>query len=292
MSCGGDCYRDWQDQQDVLPRRQHHHAARATRSRRRPPQTVCDAGGGPDVCRHRPAELLRRRGGREVRRSAGPDDAVRGGLVPLHDAAGRSTSTAGSSPSSGSPPSARRCVSCNAQAPRVLAIRLRHRRPVERHRHGGAEPRRAAAARPRGAAPAGDVAADRGDAPDQLSRHRRGRSPTPRAAAAIGSCRATRRSFPPTTSRSGDLWLLKYHANEIDDGHGLGDCPVDFGPWLNGESLSGDVVVWYRTGCAPPRRRPRRLPPRSARRSYRRRLVPVGAAAGHGSPRNICSRGS
>jgi Copper amine oxidase, enzyme domain len=46
----------------------------------------------------------------------------------------------------------------------------------------------------------------------------------------------------------GDLWALRYHASEIDDGHGLGDCPVDIAPWLNGESLSGDVVLWYRSG--------------------------------------------
>jgi hypothetical protein len=47
----------------------------------------------------------------------------------------------------------------------------------------------------------------------------------------------------------GDLWALVYHANEIDDGHDIGNCPVDFNPWLNNESLSGDVVVWYRTGA-------------------------------------------
>ena len=50
----------------------------------------------------------------------------------------------------------------------------------------------------------------------------------------------------------GDLWALVYHANEIDDGHDIGDCPVDFGPWLNGEALLGDVVVWYRTGANHP----------------------------------------
>ena len=50
----------------------------------------------------------------------------------------------------------------------------------------------------------------------------------------------------------GDLWALAYHANEIDDGHDIGNCPVDFGPWLNGEALLGDVVVWYRTGANHP----------------------------------------
>jgi Cu2+-containing amine oxidase len=55
-------------------------------------------------------------------------------------------------------------------------------------------------------------------------------------------------SLPADDFSEGDLWALKYHANEIDDGHGLGDCPVDFAPWINGESLNGDVVLWYRSG--------------------------------------------
>jgi len=40
-----------------------------------------------------------------------------------------------------------------------------------------------------------------------------------------------------------------YHANEIDDGHGTSQCPVDFSGWLSGEALFGDLVVWYRTGA-------------------------------------------
>ncbi|HWZ84633.1 MAG TPA: hypothetical protein VN032_00435 [Thermoanaerobaculia bacterium] len=55
-------------------------------------------------------------------------------------------------------------------------------------------------------------------------------------------------ALPADTFSQGDFWALKYHANEIDDGGSLGNCPVDFGPWLNGEALSGDVVAWYRTG--------------------------------------------
>ena len=50
----------------------------------------------------------------------------------------------------------------------------------------------------------------------------------------------------------GDVWALRYHPSEIDDGHGLGDCPVEFEPWLNSETLPGDVVVWYRTGSNHP----------------------------------------
>lgn len=55
-------------------------------------------------------------------------------------------------------------------------------------------------------------------------------------------------ALPADDFSKGDLWALKYHANEIDDGHGLGNCPVDFNPWLNNESLNGDVVLWYRSG--------------------------------------------
>jgi hypothetical protein len=55
-------------------------------------------------------------------------------------------------------------------------------------------------------------------------------------------------SLPADDFSEGDLWALRYHANEIDDGHGLGNCPVDFSPWLNNEALNGDVVLWYRSG--------------------------------------------
>ncbi len=55
-------------------------------------------------------------------------------------------------------------------------------------------------------------------------------------------------SLPADAFSQGDLWALAYHANEIDDGHGLGLCPVNFEPWLNGEPLDGDVVLWYRAG--------------------------------------------
>ncbi|HTR03735.1 MAG TPA: hypothetical protein VMN82_11105 [Thermoanaerobaculia bacterium] len=55
-------------------------------------------------------------------------------------------------------------------------------------------------------------------------------------------------ALPADSFSEGDLWALAYHANELDDGHGLGNCPVNFAPWLNNESLNGDVVLWYRTG--------------------------------------------
>ncbi|HYX19219.1 MAG TPA: hypothetical protein VFA98_00025 [Thermoanaerobaculia bacterium] len=55
-------------------------------------------------------------------------------------------------------------------------------------------------------------------------------------------------ALPADEFSEGDLWALLYHPNEIDDGHGLGNCPVDFSPWLNDEALNGDVVLWYRSG--------------------------------------------
>jgi hypothetical protein len=53
--------------------------------------------------------------------------------------------------------------------------------------------------------------------------------------------------LPADNFSEGDVWVLRYNANEIDDGHGLGECPVDFSGFLNGQSLT-DVVLWYRAG--------------------------------------------
>jgi len=55
-------------------------------------------------------------------------------------------------------------------------------------------------------------------------------------------------SLPADPFSQGDLWALRYNAGEIDDGHGLLTCPVNFSPWLNNEALNGDVVLWYRSG--------------------------------------------
>lgn len=55
-------------------------------------------------------------------------------------------------------------------------------------------------------------------------------------------------ALPADTFSKGDLWALKYHFDELDDGHGLGNCPVNFAPWMNNETLNTDVVLWYRTG--------------------------------------------
>lgn len=59
-------------------------------------------------------------------------------------------------------------------------------------------------------------------------------------------------ALPADTFSVGDFWALRYHANELDDGHSIGDCPVNFTPWLNGESLNGDLVLWYRSGWLHP----------------------------------------
>ena len=45
------------------------------------------------------------------------------------------------------------------------------------------------------------------------------------------------------------MWLLNYSAAEIDDtGQSGPACVVKIGNFLNGEVLSNDVVLWYRTG--------------------------------------------
>ena len=45
----------------------------------------------------------------------------------------------------------------------------------------------------------------------------------------------------------GDLWLLAYRANELDDGHNQtgGETEAQLNKFLTGESLNGDLVVWY-----------------------------------------------
>lgn len=46
----------------------------------------------------------------------------------------------------------------------------------------------------------------------------------------------------------GDVWILRYHGNEIDDGVVATGPPYEagIGPWVNGESIKGqDVVIWY-----------------------------------------------
>jgi len=46
----------------------------------------------------------------------------------------------------------------------------------------------------------------------------------------------------------GDLWVLRYHGSEIDDGVVATGPPYEAGldAWLTGEAINGaDVVVWY-----------------------------------------------
>jgi Cu2+-containing amine oxidase len=48
----------------------------------------------------------------------------------------------------------------------------------------------------------------------------------------------------------GDLWVLRYHGNETDDGQGFTTNPAlsraNIDKFVNGESVEGqDVVLWY-----------------------------------------------
>jgi Cu2+-containing amine oxidase len=46
----------------------------------------------------------------------------------------------------------------------------------------------------------------------------------------------------------GDVWILRYHGNEIDDGSVATGPPYEAGldAWVNGESVRNqDVVIWY-----------------------------------------------
>lgn len=48
----------------------------------------------------------------------------------------------------------------------------------------------------------------------------------------------------------GDVWVLKYKANEIDDtGQSGPACAIKFNNYVNNEALSQDLVFWYRTGA-------------------------------------------
>ncbi|MEP6993707.1 MAG: hypothetical protein ABI968_04220 [Acidobacteriota bacterium] len=58
--------------------------------------------------------------------------------------------------------------------------------------------------------------------------------------------------FPAGSFAVGDAWFLKYKSNELDDsGTGAG-CPINIGGFLNGETISSDVVMWYRGGVFHP----------------------------------------
>ena len=58
-------------------------------------------------------------------------------------------------------------------------------------------------------------------------------------------------ALPADTFSVGDVWLLKYKANEIDDGGQSGPpCAIKFNNFLTPpEGLSTDLVFWYRTGA-------------------------------------------
>jgi len=59
--------------------------------------------------------------------------------------------------------------------------------------------------------------------------------------------------MPADSFSVGDVWLLSYDPNEIDDtGQSGPACAVKIGNFVNGESLSDDLVFWYRTGALHP----------------------------------------
>lgn len=60
----------------------------------------------------------------------------------------------------------------------------------------------------------------------------------------------TESELPADNFSVGDVWLLKYKAQELDDvGQPGPACAVKLSGYLNGESLAVDTVLWYRTGA-------------------------------------------
>ncbi len=57
--------------------------------------------------------------------------------------------------------------------------------------------------------------------------------------------------LPADTFAVGDVWVLRYKANEIDDAGQSGPaCAIKFNNYLNPpEGLAADLVFWYRTGA-------------------------------------------
>ncbi len=61
----------------------------------------------------------------------------------------------------------------------------------------------------------------------------------------------TETELPADTFSVGDVWVLAYKANEIDDAGQSGPaCAIKFNNYLNPpEGVGSDVVLWYRTGA-------------------------------------------
>lgn len=47
----------------------------------------------------------------------------------------------------------------------------------------------------------------------------------------------------------GDVWLLRYAANQLDDSTQGPGCAIAINGFVNGEGLSQDMVLWYRGGA-------------------------------------------
>jgi len=55
-------------------------------------------------------------------------------------------------------------------------------------------------------------------------------------------------AHPDAPFGRGDLWLVRYHGAEVDDGSVAVGPPyeADIDKWINGEAIGDhDVVVWY-----------------------------------------------
>lgn len=57
--------------------------------------------------------------------------------------------------------------------------------------------------------------------------------------------------LPVDTFSVGDVWVLKYKSNEVDDSGQSGpSCVIKFNNYLNPpEGIAADLVLWYRTGA-------------------------------------------
>jgi hypothetical protein len=243
-SCGCDCYRDWEYQQDyfladniITP---HVYAEPDT-----PAQTVCDVGGGVDVCSAGQPNCF---DGVSAEKFADPlvlttqfeagwyrytmrwKFYMDGRIQPVF---GFSAVNAG-------------CVSCTHKHHAYWRLDFDIDDPGNDIVTEGPNPNVGPSGRGRGGPPITVLSTETmrlNDRPNltwsviDTATHR-GYRIVPGAETAL----------PADAFSQGDLWALAYNANEIDDGGHLTDCPVNFGPWLDGESLDGDVVVWYRSG--------------------------------------------
>lgn len=88
--------------------------------------------------------------------------------------------------------------------------------------------------------------------PRDPARHRKWRVENTRTGEAYdivpGANDGAAATSPDAPFGRGDVWVLRYHPNEIDDGvnHTGPPCEANISTWINGESVRDqDIVVWY-----------------------------------------------